>query len=249
MPLRRSHAEAETGARGALASRSTPAFDLATYGDSVECTAWPAFLHDEFPQYEAFWQVFVVELTDRVREPFSIRFRPQSELDAINRPEWHVAVAQLHYTTLLHLVRVFELRRRRIRDRDSFIEAIVRLHAATDAAFELLGRCLIDGGVSDPWDEAKGKKVRERWIGERKPPLSHVRHYRNALLHGRVRPEHEVMIGSPDDDWQTKVAFYPTFAKMPSALDWRKASIDDAEPADHLVDQAWVEVLDYLRAT
>lgn len=167
----------------------------------------------------------------------------------MSRPAWHVAVAQLHYTTLLHLSRVFELRRRRIRDRDSFIEAIARLHAATDTAFELLGRCLIDEGASDAWAEKKGRSVRDRWIKEREPPLTHVRDYRNALLHGRVRPEYQVTVRSHDEGWETKVPFYPTFGKMSASTDWREASLADAAPADQLVDQAWTEVLDYLDAT
>jgi hypothetical protein len=46
---------------------------------------------------------------------------------------------------------------------------------------------------------------------------------------------------------RTTVPFYTTLEKMPNSLDWRKATIDDAAPADALVDEAWAQVLDYFR--
>jgi hypothetical protein len=221
-------------------------FTLEQHGDRVEHAAWPLFVHAEFPQYEEFWQVFVVALTGRVHDVREIGFRPQQELVAEGRSEWHVEVAQLHYTTLLHLVRVFQLLERRVHDRDSFVEAIVRLDAATDTAFELLGHCLIDRGKSKSWDEIAGMKVRRAWDAQEGHPFKSLQDYRNSLLHGRVRPEHEVRLRA--DRWQTKVPFYPTFEKMANALDWREASIDNAAPADQLVEEAWSQVLDYLRA-
>jgi hypothetical protein len=213
----------------------------------VERAAWVAFLGDEFPQYETFWQLFVVGLTMRVDDVDDIGFRPQPDLDEIGRPEWHVAVAQLHYTTLLHLVRANELRRHPIRSRDAFVEAIVRLYAASDTAFELLGRCLTDRGKSDAWREIEGRKVREAWMRQEREPLKLVRRYRNALVHGRVRPEWRGRTQDPASGDTTEILFYTSFEKVESAVDWRDARPEDAEPADHLVNQAWSEVLDYLR--
>ena len=220
-------------------------FTLAHFGDREEQAAWPLFVRDEFPQYEEFWRLFVVALTGRVSDVREIGFRPQAELDRLGRHEWHVEVAQLHYTTLLHLARVFELRRRRVRDRDSFFEAIVRLDAAADTAFELLGHCLIDRGSAESWNERTGERVRKAWEKKAGSPFISLARYRNSLLHGRVRPEHEVVFQV--DRWSPKVPFYPTFEKMPTALDWRKADALDAAPADQLVDEAWTQVLAYFR--
>jgi hypothetical protein len=226
----------------------TSCFELKEHGDDVERAACVAFLSNEFPQYAEFWQAFVVELTMRVHDVGNIGFRPQAELDAAGRPSWHVAVAQLHYTTLLHLVRAHDLLyRQRISNRDAFVEAITRLSAATDTAFELLGRCLIDGGKKDAWSEMAGKSIRQSWLDREKQPLELVRGYRNALLHGRVRPEWRVSLQGQNAPWATEILFYPSFETMESAVDWREVRPEDAQPADHLVGRAWTDVLDYLR--
>lgn len=227
----------------------TPSFDLEHYGDPPERFAWPLFLRREFPQYEAFWQVFVVGLTERILEPFDpqkIGFLPQDELGKRGRRPWHVAVAQLHYTTLLHLVRVFEIRLRGHGDRDSFIEAIARLQASTDTAFELLGRCVFEERTYKPWDEKDGQTARIAWRDRADDPLDYLRKYRNGLLHGRVRVQGQ---GRVDLDKQryARVFFYQSFERMGKALDWRRTKPDDLVPADQLLDEAWDDVLGYFR--
>jgi hypothetical protein len=220
-------------------------FTLARDGDPEERVAQLLFLNAEFPQYEKFWRLFVVGLTGRVHDVTQIGFRPQAELDAEGRSEWHVEVAQLHYTTLLHLRRVFDLRREGIWNRDRFLEAIVRLDAATDTAFELLGHCLIDRGKSLPWDEIAGQKVRKSWGKKAGQPLKALQDYRNCLLHARMRLEYPVILDI--DGRQTTIPFYTTFGKMLNSLDWREATIEHAAPVDALVDEAWAQVLDYFR--
>lgn len=220
-------------------------FTLAQHGDPEEQVARLRFLDAEFPQYEEFWRLFIVALTNRVHNVNNVWFRPQEELDAESRPAWHVEVAQLHYTTLLHLIRVFDLRRRGVRNRDSFLEAMVRLDAATDTAFELLGHCLIDRGTSASWNEDVGKKVRGRWGAQAGQPLKVVQDYRNCLLHARVRPEYQVVVDIAGQ--RTTVPYYMRLEKMKDSLDWRKATIEDAAPADAIVTEAWAEVLQYFR--
>jgi hypothetical protein len=223
-----------------------PPFRLPTHGDVVERSAWQDFLRDEFPEYETFWQVFVVGLTERVKDGYGIGFRPQVELDADGRPEWHVAVAQLHYTTLLHLVRVFGLRQEPIRDRDALIEAIARLSAATDTAFELLGRCRALGKQYAPWSETAGGKARAAWQkrGRGKHmspgPLAPVRGYRNTLLHGRARAHYKAHDGT---------ILCPSFEQMADAADWRNAEQSETVRANDLVDRGWAQVLSYLSRT
>jgi hypothetical protein len=222
-------------------------FTLARDGDSVEQGAWFAFLARHFPQYERFWQSFVVALTERINDRANISFRPQKELDAAGRPDWHVAVAQLHYTTLLHLVRVHELRRGMLTNRDAFVEAMTRLYAASDTAFELLGRCLNASRSYDAWTESAGKEARGRWKKENDYPLRPVREYRNCLLHGRVRPEWNVEAEVPGG--RSRVLYYPRFDRVLEATDWRTVRIEDCAPAGQLVNDGWTEVLSYLRQT
>lgn len=226
-----------------------PNFTLADDGDAHEQEAWPLFVRDEFPQYEEFWQVFVVGLTGRVIDPREIRFLSDDDITERGCEPRHVVVAQLHYTTLLHLLRVFHLRKRRVHDRDSFFEAMVRLDAATDTACELLGRCILDRCASEAWDEVVGQQIRQKWLDydeDGRNRLKTLSGYRNALLHGRIRPEYEVTFETGHG--RTTVPFYPTFEKVrqKETLDWRKADLADFAPADHLVDEAWLLVLDYL---
>lgn len=223
-----------------------PYLDLATEGDPVERAAWPAFLRMEFPQYQQFWRLFVVGLT---RRPEGIDFRSQDQLDRIGRPSWHVTVAQLHYTMLLHLVRVFEIRRGLIANRDLFIEAITRLHSATDVAYELLGRSVLPGGEAEPWSEEAGQSARRRWIRHDEPATHHLkdlRQYRNALVHGRVRPEFRARVGI-DGLGEIEALCYPKFLALDNVADWRRAALTDFAPADALVEEGWQSVLAYLR--
>jgi hypothetical protein len=172
------------------------------------------------------------------------------ELDEDGRPSWHVVIAQLHYTTLLHLARVFELRRRCIRDRDSFIEAIARLHAATDTAFELLGRCLLNQDAPECWNESPPETIRGRWISEKEPPLKPLRDYRNILLHGRLEMSFLATLKIDADGRRyTKAPFFPSFETASKTPDWREANSDDAVAADQLVNKGWDQVLSYFRQT
>ena len=220
-------------------------FTIAQHGDREERGAWPLFLSAEFPEYEEFWRWFIVELTGRIHDLNAISFLSKQELEAAGREEWHVEVAQLHYTILLHLVRVYDLRRKGVYDRDSFMEAIVRLDAATDTAFELLGHCLLDQGKSKSWDELAGKAVREKWDAREGKSFKLLHDYRNSLLHGRARTKHQALFAT--DQWQVIVPLYPRLDTMKDTLDWREADPADAAPASHIVDEAWTDVLAYLR--
>jgi hypothetical protein len=102
-------------------SASQPAFSgatlvrvrLSTDGDSLEQYYWNEFIADRFPSYEAFWLAGVVHLTRRSVDRRDIRFLSPDELAATGRArtDEEVAVAQLHYTTLIHLGRVYGLLR------------------------------------------------------------------------------------------------------------------------------------------
>jgi hypothetical protein len=70
---------------------------------------WPQWTEDHFPSYETFWAARIVPVTYRVTSRTNIRFQTDGELAARGYTPEYVAVAQLHYTLLTHLGRVFEL--------------------------------------------------------------------------------------------------------------------------------------------
>jgi hypothetical protein len=78
-----------------------------TDGDSAERRYWDEFVAERFPSYEAFWLAHVVPLTRRARDRREISFRSCEDLGT--DADEAVTVAQLHYTTLIHLGRVHDL--------------------------------------------------------------------------------------------------------------------------------------------
>ncbi len=83
-------------------------FRIATDGDDFEKRWWPQWTSQAFPSYEAFWLARIVPLTYRVKHRPDVRLQTKAELDATGYTDEDVAVAQLHYTLLRHLGRVFE---------------------------------------------------------------------------------------------------------------------------------------------
>jgi hypothetical protein len=59
------------------------------------------FVKPEFPSYERFWQKHCVPLTNR---PVDIQLKSNAELTALVKKDEDVAIAQLHYTVLRHLL-------------------------------------------------------------------------------------------------------------------------------------------------
>jgi hypothetical protein len=90
-----------------------PPLSIAGDGDDWEKLYWEAFASERFPSYEDFWLAHVVPLTNRATDRLSsdlrIRFRTDAELAADGRGHEDVAIAQLHYTLLLHVGRVWQL--------------------------------------------------------------------------------------------------------------------------------------------
>ena len=122
-------------------------FTIPTDGDEPEKNWWSQWTGDHFPSYEAFWVERIVPLTYRVKQRVDIRFQRAAELAAAGYTDEDVTVAQLHYTLLTHLGRVFEL----LDDaraftspvpvanafgRYQFFETFTRLSGASDVADE-----------------------------------------------------------------------------------------------------------------
>ena len=211
-------------------------FTIATGGDLAEQLWWPQWTEHYFPSYETFWVARVVPTTNRVVVGRGdIGFRTDAELAADGFTPEDVAVAQLHYTLLMHLGRSFELiddghgfstrtflANRNFR-RDQFFESFARLSGASDVADEILARRESPGRF-DPWDEKRGDAARRSWRDRHGDPLEPVRAYRNRLVHGRVVPEVYVDALRPGTRRVIgQMLMYPRLGTVGSYLDWRIA--------------------------
>jgi hypothetical protein len=240
-------------------------FTIEEDGDETEKAWWPQWTRDHFPSYETFFVARIVPLTYRVKDRRNIRFQTTAELALAGYTDEDVAVAQLHYTLLLHLGRVFELLDdsrafthrselavREVFGRDQFFECFTRLSGASDVSDEILAR-RASPGTYGAWDEAAGANARRSWRETNSDPLRPVRAYRNRLVHGRIVPE--VYLQAKDKDGRVlgDALYYPRLHKVDAYLDWRIAfdanssSVHpDFDDAALIVLQAWELVVSHV---
>jgi hypothetical protein len=211
-------------------------FTIEEDGDETEKRWWPQWTRDRFPSYETFFVARIVPLTYRVKERTNIRFQTTAELATAGYTDEDVAVAQLHYTLLLHLGRVFELlddsraftrpSETPVREqfgRDQFFESFTRLSGASDVSDELLAR-RASPGAYDAWDEGQGAEARRSWRkANPADPLRPVRSYRNRLVHGRIVPEIYLQAKDKEGRVVGDALYYPRLEKVDDYLDWRVA--------------------------
>jgi hypothetical protein len=244
----------------------TRAFTIPEDGDEHEKRWWPQWTREYFPSYETFWAVRIVPLTYRVKHRQNVRFQTTEELAAAGYTDEDVTVAQLQYTLLMHLGRVFELlddaRAFTVRSymanrpfgRDEFFESFARLSGASDVADELLARRTTPGEY-DAWNETDGRDARRAWRKSNPDPLRPVRAYRNRLVHGRVVPEVYVTALSEHGLARSDqfMLLYPCLDKVESYLDWRVAFAaaavapsPDFDEAALIALEGWEKVVGYV---
>jgi hypothetical protein len=167
-------------------------YRLASDGDVREKAAWSLFLQVEFPSYERFWLKHVVPLTTR---PVGIYFKDDKALEASGKTHEDLAIAQLHYTVLKHLLAAHHALQAKAGDELPLFIGLSSLCGAQDVAFELLQR-YTNRGKYAPWAESRrksrpslsGQDAREGWQKANGHPLQDIREYRNKLIHGRTPP-------------------------------------------------------------
>jgi hypothetical protein len=230
-------------------------YRLALDGDSVEREYWSIFIQCEFPVYESFWQQHIVPLTNR---PYNIHFKSVAELNTMNKTDNDVCIAQLHYTVLIHFIRVFHLRS--IPD-DMFTvqnlsEGLIWLVSAQDLAFEILTRFKnsttyhpwfankYKSGGKDASQEARSAYQSAYQSAHINRPLQNIRDYRNNLAHGRMLP-----LIVTDRLRLPKIGIEDTY------FDWRKVTDPqntpgyneiDFVPIKSILEQAWLETRDFV---
>ncbi|MBI5037637.1 MAG: hypothetical protein HZC01_02960 [Candidatus Kerfeldbacteria bacterium] len=228
-------------------------YTLQQHGDWYEQKYYALFIAQEFLEYEKFWQTFVTPVTNRSSNPTDIHFQSNEELSSIQKTPNDLCISQLHYTILLHLIRVYDIRQIKPflpeNGRDLFTEAFARFVGAIDCADELLER-FIDPTKYPPWTETEGLRARTKWRKNHGDPLKTIRNYRNKLLHGRVPPT--IIISGSYDRMR-----FPKVGKQNQYIDWRivtSGSIGsngtirkDFDSPNNIIDQTWLLILKYLR--
>lgn len=232
---------------GGVHDLAVSVFTIPVHGDVEERRCWPLFLGRMWPSYETFWAKNIVPLTYRTSDQFDIRLRPRPDFVALGKNDEDMTIAQLHYTTFVHLSRVRDLLEGLL-DRWQFAEAIVRLTGASDCADELLQRWSSPGNY-DPWSEDAGRKARNAWRNAHGRPLQDIHDYRNRIVHGRVVPELILRQGGDT------IYVYPAIGRVASYLDWREAfdAMADAArvaadfvPAQKIAVDAWKRTVNYV---
>jgi len=83
-------------------------YNLQDHGDRHEHDRWP-LIRDRFGNYEVFWRLYVVPLTNRVCGPTATGDRSWIRVRADIPAEWH-KLAVCHYSVFYHLSRAAERR-------------------------------------------------------------------------------------------------------------------------------------------
>lgn len=226
-------------------------YRLAIDGDPREKTAWSLFLQVEFPSYERFWLKHVVPLTTR---PFGIHFKDDASLASSGKTQEDLAIAQLHYTLLKHLLGAHQARQAQAFDEFTLFVGLSSLYGAQDVAFELLQRYTNPGKYA-PWAESRrksrpslsGQDAREHWQKANGYPLQDIREYRNKLIHGRTPP-------ALFDAGGIRL---PAIVAVDKYCDWRTVTdpskvsaipASDFEYAQVILQRAWSATVQYLEA-
>lgn len=229
---------------------------IAQHGDLEEQKAYTVFLQKKFPNYELFWQKFVVGLTNA---PKNISFKEDVILttdfaaDSIIKIHERLYIAQLHYSVLRFLLAAHHFAQGANNSYFDFSQVFSALYSALDISSELFARFTnFTNNVIPKWDAFDPKsideaiRVRKDWEGKNSYPydVKSIRDYRNILIHGRILFWGQTF---------TKILIVPPLGQPQCALDWRVALSNIQSPSfggyvysQHVVEQALDIVMKYL---
>jgi hypothetical protein len=229
---------------------TAPVYNLRQHGDGREQAYYDRFIAKEFPSYEIFWQKAVTPLTYRSKDLKNIHVMTDAELQAVGKGAHHICLSQLHYSILLHLIRVYDLKSNSHIGLDHLVFGMSAIIGGQDIAFELLQR-FKNPTTYDPWLDKRrggkpgGREAQADWKAANNYPLQHLRDYRNNLVHGRMTPS---IINGMGGEF-----YFPQIGKELSYFDWRKVTsppkgilpIADFATARDILNSAWKETLIY----
>ncbi len=235
-------------------------YNLQNDGDVFEQKAYPLFIKNKFPSYEAFWQKFIIPLTNRPDNIYTksdvdlqIQF-PGENLEKIHE---RVVVLQLHYSVFRMLLKVYEKSRLAGKDIDAVEGCFSHMYSALDISAELFGRYeRIKNNLpisTSAFDSASSVinslSIRRSWQRSHAYPkkINDIRNYRNLMLHGQtfgslITPAANLLI-------------LPKTDTINHYLDWREIgksyhskNINDFLHSVNIVDSAIDEVVRFLEA-
>jgi hypothetical protein len=220
--------------------------NLRSNGDSFEQRYYDRFIANEFPSYEEFWLSFIVPITNR---PENIHFKNDQELAALGSGDHELCIAQLHYSVLRHMARVYDIRSLRPLNLNGLTEGMVHLVGAQDVSFELLAR-YVNPNTYDPW-LSRGRRgvqgsldARRSWQERENFPLQEIRNYRNHLVHGRIMPS---LVGED--------CYVPRIGEEENYFDWRLVTDNinvsqliggDFITSNDVLENAWELTMNYI---
>jgi hypothetical protein len=161
-----------------------------------------------------------------------------------------ICIAQLHYSVLRHLIRVYELKQSPQINVDHVLFGLSSISGAQDVAFELLERFRNPGNYG-PWSDKRrgnvngGREAQNAWKQFDNYPLQNIRDYRNNLIHGRMLPG--IFINN--------MMYLPKIGRELSYFDWRKVTdipgpyqlpLNDFASPTEILTTAWVDTMTYI---
>jgi hypothetical protein len=217
-------------------------YTLQTDGDGIEKRLYAPLIQPRFPNYEVFWQKFVVPLTNR---PTNVQLKTDTDLAVIGKGDHDLCLAQLHYSVLRHLGRAYQLRQDANYGLDHLVFSLSAIVGAQDVAFELLERFQNPTSYG-PWLGKRsgridgGREAQSAWKNNNGSPLQDIRNYRNHLVHGRTPPG----FGRQ----------YPMIGRESVYFDWRKVTAAGTLPtadfasATNIHDSAFDQTVTYFES-
>lgn len=204
-------------------------FNLFNNGDMYEREAYPLFVKTQFSSYEIFWQKFIVQLTNRIKNTNDINLTIDSELqirfptENIEKIHERMVISQLHYSALRMLLKAHKQISQSAKDLDSLENCFSHLYSALDISAELFARYeKLKNNLSisdDPFNPATSVntslKIRREW--QKKYPytteIKQIREYRNMMLHGQMF----ACSATPGAGFLS----LPNVGKIENYIDWR----------------------------
>ena len=212
---------------------------LKNYGQSFEKFYWNRFIKYKFPTYEIYWVNYVVPITKRDEIAPNKGIKTNEELNKIGKNENDVKLAQLNYSILRGLIRVYEIIKLNKEIKlDTFIEGIIRLGTTIDSIYEFLTR-IYNPNTYDPWNHSSCRDALQAWRSN--TTIFETFHfYRNRLVHSTFFPK----ISNK----------YPKIGVEDNYLDWRKVTskmksdsniLRDFDEFHIILDEQWNKIIEY----
>lgn len=163
-------------------------YKLENDGDPLEQKSWYLFIKDKFPNYEKFWQRYVVPKTNRPEDIFL-----KAEY---SNNENVVFITQIHYSIIQHFFSIYKTCDEKILDFLTFEYLYPKLTTIFDLTEDLLFRFIIElniinihsfvdnnGNLISRKEEILKSNIDSENIKEIYTLIKSIKKYRNIIIH------------------------------------------------------------------